>query len=326
VTGRFKINNPSNNILLLLYGFLLKLPLFLNPRMPMLQSSDGPLYSSWIIWMQRIFFGFPVVFNLILFLLLYIQAISFNKAVNDQRMMQKPNYLTGMAYLLITSMYSEWFALSAAVICSTLLIWIWSKLCTLHNNHSAKTTIYNIGLVIGIASFLYYPAIIFVLLFMMGIAITRPFRLNEWLIGLLGIGTTFYFYAAWIFLSGQWNSFLFTPVSFSTPVFFETKWALAAILLVMLTLVLGFYFIQNNMRRQVVQTRKSWQLIYLYLLAAAFIPFINATNSFTSWILVAVPASLIAASAFFYPDKKWFPSVIHWGMVAICIAVSYFVK
>ena len=79
------------------------------------------------------------------------------------------------------------------------------------------------------------------------------------------------------------------------------------------------------MLRHVVQTRKSWQLIYLYLLVAALVPFVNATETFTSWILVAVPVSLVTGSAFFNPDKKWFPSIIHWAMVFISIAVGYFV-
>ena len=325
MTGIFKANNPSNNFLLLVYGIILKLPLFLNPRLPQLQSSDGPLYSSAIIWMMGAFAQFPLIFSFIIFLLQYVQAISFNKVVNDQRMLQKPNYLTGMAYLLITSMFADWFSLSAALISCSFLIWVLSKLCLLHNNNNAKTTIYNIGFAIGIAALFYYPAIIFTLLFIFGIAIIRPFRLNEWLIGLLGIATIFYFYASWIFLSGQWNTFIFPVVNISKPVFQQTKWAVGAIVLVLLTMLMGFYFIQNNMLRHVVQTRKSWQLIYLYLLVAALVPFINATETFTSWILVAVPVSLVTGSAFFNPDKKWFPSIIHWAMVFISIAVGYFV-
>jgi hypothetical protein len=56
------------------------------------------------------------------------------------------------------------------------------------------------------------------------------------------------------------------------------------------------------------------------------VPFLNGSNTFGSWILVAVPASLIAASALFYPDKKWFPLAIHWAMVTISVAVAYFVR
>jgi hypothetical protein len=91
-------------------------------------------------------------------------------------------------------------------------------------------------------------------------------------------------------------------------------------------MLIGVFFIQNNMRRQIVQTRKSWQLIYTYGLVAAYIPILNATHSFNNWILLAVPASLIVASALFYPEKKWFPQLMHWGMVAISVAIGYFIR
>ena len=325
MTGIFKANNPNNNFLLFVYGLALKIPLFLHPQLPRLQSSDGILYKSFANYMISSFGNMPVIFGIISFILMFLQAVSFNKLVNDHRMLQKPNYLTGMSYLLVTSLFSEWFALSAALIANTILIWVWSKLSTLHNNNAAKTTIYNIGLVLGLAAFFYQPAIVFTLLFIVGMAITRPFRINEWLIGLMGILTSFYFFAAWLFLNGGWKAYKFRGIKISLPAFHETRWALAALIMVLLTMLLGAFFIRGNMRRQVVQTRKSWQLIYLYLIVAAFVPFLNSSN-FNTWILVAIPASLIMGAAFFYPDKKWFPALMHWGMAALSIAIGYFIR
>lgn len=305
---------------------LLKFPIFLHPVVAKPQPSDGILYRSFLEWMTIHFSNAPVVFSFLTFGLLVLQAIGFNKIVNDQRMMAKPNYLTGMSYLLITSLFSEWFVLSAALIINTILIWVWAKLCTLHNNPSPKTTIYNIGLVISFATFFYLPALFFIVLFIIGLAITRPFRLNEWMIGFLGVITSFYFFASWLFISGNWRTYKLPSISVSYPLFLQGRWAILTFIVLLFTLLLGIFFIQNNMRRQIVQTRKSWQLIYLYMLVAACIPFLNATHSFSNWILLAIPASLIVGSAFFYPEKKWFPRLMHWGMVAITVAIGYFVS
>lgn len=324
--GTFKANNPYNNFLLFVYALLIKFPIFLHPVVPQPQPSDGILYSTFLSWMTANFKGSPVVFSFVAFGLLVVQAIGFNKIVNDQRMMTKPGYLTGMSYLLITSLFSEWYVLSAALITSTLLIWVWAKLCTLHNNPAPKTTIYNIGLVISFGGFLYLPAMLFILLFMIGLAITRPFRFNEWVIGLIGIMTSVYFFASWLFVTGTWRTYELPVISVSYPLFIQTRWAIITFIVLIFSLLIGVFFIQNNMRRQIVQTRKSWQLIYLYVLVAAYIPFLNATHSFNNWILLAVPASLIVASAFFYPEKKWFPQLIHWTMVAITIVIGYFVR
>jgi hypothetical protein len=326
VTGTFKANNPYNNFLLFVYAMLLKFPIFLHPVTPKPQPSDGILYQAFLNWMTSNFGDTPVLFSFITFGLLVIQAIGFNKVVNDQRMMAKPNYLTGMSYLLITSLFSEWFELSAALVISTILVWVWSRLCTLHNTPSPKTTIYNMGLVISLAAFIYLPALLFILLFIIGLAITRPFRLNEWLIGLVGVLTSFYFFAAWLFITGNWKTYEAPSISISYPVFLQTRWAIITVIALVFTMLIGIFFIQSNMRRQIVQTRKSWQLIYVYGLVAAYLPFLNATHSFNNWILLAVPASLIVASAFFYPEKKWFPQLMHWGMVAIAVAIGYFVR
>ena len=95
--------------------------------------------------------------------------------------------------------------------------------------------------------------------------------------------------------------------------------------LVLMGILMGLIFLRTQMRRQVVQTRKSWQLIYVYLLVAAILPFFNA-DSFNSWILATVPASVILAATFFYPERKWFPLGLHWAMVALAIWIGYFIR
>ncbi|HMX36387.1 MAG TPA: hypothetical protein PKA94_03835, partial [Ferruginibacter sp.] len=75
---------------------------------------------------------------------------------------------------------------------------------------------------------------------------------------------------------------------------------------------------------QLIQARKSWNLIFLYLLVALFVPFINATHTFEYWILCAVPLSAFLGAAFLYPAKGWFPLLLHWLLVAFVIAINYF--
>ena len=48
--------------------------------------------------------AFPSVYLVITFILLYTRAVSFNKMINELRLMQRPNYLAGMGYLLLTSL------------------------------------------------------------------------------------------------------------------------------------------------------------------------------------------------------------------------------
>lgn len=326
MTGIFKANNPSNNFLLFLYGLVLKLPLFVYPSLPVVQHQDAILYKSFVFWVKAFLPGSSIIFSFISFFLFYMQAVMFNNVINRQRMMPRTNYLPGMCYLLITSMFIQWYPLSAPLIINTLLVWIFARLCMLYNTQNPKTVIFNIGFLLGVGMFIYYPTINFAIIFFIGLAILRPFRLNEWLLGLVGIATTIYFFASWLFLTGQWKLYRLPTVRFSTKGFTADKWVWAGILLVAFAMLVGIFFIQNNMRRQIVQTRKDWQIIYLYLLITLFVPFVNDQNNFSGWVVMALPASLLVANSFYYPDRRWFTLFVHWAMFALSIAVGWFIR
>ncbi|MEP7255018.1 MAG: DUF6427 family protein [Ferruginibacter sp.] len=326
MTGIFKSNNSYNNFLLLLYGVLLKLPIFLHPRVPQPQQIDGFLYKALLNWLEPIGKSLPGIYPFIAFSLLYTQAIYFNKVVNDQRIMQRPHYLTGMSYLLISSLFTEWNMLSSPLIINSLLIWVWAKMSGLYSNQNPKSALFNIGIAIGISTFFYFPSLAFAALIIFGLAITRPFKLAEWVISLLGIITPYYFLLAIVFLTDKWKGYRFPGFAVTYPVFNQTNWAYAAILIVLFTSIIGIFFIQQNFRRQLIQARKSWNLTFLYLMVALFVPFINATHTFDYWILCAVPLSAFLGAAFLYPAKNWFPLVLHWLMVGFVIAINYFVK
>ncbi len=300
--------------------------MLLQPKTPQPQLIDGFLYKALLAWLKPVGNPFPVIYGAIAFMLLFTQAITLNKLVNDLRLMQKPNYLTGMSYLLVTSLFTDWNMLSAPLIVNTMLIWVWGRMSGLYNDSSPKTTLFNIGIAIGFSTFFYFPSIAFSALVIFGLAVIRPFKFSEWLIALFGIITPYYFVLAIAFLAGKLNSYRLPGIAFTYPKFNQTNWAYAAIFLVLLTAVAGFFFVQQNFRRQLIQARKSWSLIFLYLLVALFIPFINATYTFNYWILCAVPLSALMGAAFFYPTKKIVPLVVHWVMVAFVIAISYFVR
>lgn len=323
MTGTFKANNPINTFLLLVYSVVLKLPMFLYPVQPQPQPTDGFLYKELLLRLNKVAGQLPAIYPTLAFILLFTQAITFNQLANGQKLMQKPNYLTAMSYLLITSLFKEWNMLSAPLIVGSLMVWVWAKMSSLNNVKNATGTLFNIGIVIGIATFFYFPAIAFAALIIFGLVIIRPFRLAEWLVSLVGILTPWYFLLSYAFLTGKLNNYQPPGVFVSLPKFYDNAWALVAIILVLFTTLVGFYFIRKNYLRQLVQTRKAWNLVFLYFFVAVFIPFINATHSFEYWILCAIPLSAAAGAAFFYPEVKWFPRLLHWLMAAFAIALQY---
>jgi hypothetical protein len=326
VVGIFKANNPLNTFLLFIYGLLLKLSFFSNAHVPVIKKTDGVFFRALITWLNKVSDGWTIIYPLITYLLLFIQAVTFNKLINNKRLIQRSTFLPAMSYLLITSFFPEWNTLTAALIINTIMIWIWAKMNNLYNSSSPKTDLFNIGMIIGLSSFFYIPSLSFAVLIVFALVLTRPFHLSEWVIALLGVITPFYLLIAWLFLSDKLKNYKLSAFTLTYPRFQQGYWSLAAIALILIGFLTGTYFVQQNLRRQVVQVRNGWSLILFYLVISVIAPFINYTHTFEYWILTAVPLSAFVACAFLYPSKKLFPALLHWAMVGLIITASYFIR
>ena len=325
MVGTFRAGNPLNTFLLFIYGLLLKFSFFRDAPLPVIQKTDGIFFKELIIWLNKAAIGWPFLYPLVTYLLLFTQAITFNKLLNNQRLIQRSTHLPAMSYLLLTSLFPEWNVLTSTLIINTIMIWVWARINNLYNSSNPKTLLFNIGMVIGICSFFYFPSLAFAFLIVFALILTRPFNLAEWIIALIGIATPYYLLFSYLFLSDKLKNYKLPVFNIAYPKFQQNYWALPAIALIVIAFFTGAYFVDANFRRQVVQVRNGWSLILFYLVVASFIPFINYTHTFEYWILTAVPLTAFIACAFFYPSKTWFPILLHWLMVALIITTSYFI-
>ncbi len=180
--GIFKTKNPLNILLLLVFAVLIKLPLFLEPKVVVAHKDDG-IFFRWILnFLQPTGQANPAIYAFLALLLLFTQAVMIIRFMNAQRMMNKATYFPGMAYLLITSLFPEWNYFSAPLIVNTILLFVLSGLFNSYNQSNAKGSIFNIGLALGISTFIFFPAITFIVWILFSLVIMRPFRLNEWIL------------------------------------------------------------------------------------------------------------------------------------------------
>jgi len=326
VTGIFRANNPLNAFLLFVYGILLKFVWLFHPQIPVIQKSDGFFFDDILTRIKPFFDAHPTGYFIITYLLLFTQALTFNQVIIARRLMQKPNYLPAMSYLLITSFFSEWNIFSAPLIINTIMIWVWSKMSNLNNHQHAKSTLYNIGIAIGICAFFYLPSFAFALLVILALMITRPLKVAEWLITFIGIVTPWYFLFCWLFFTDKLYSFRLSGFGFSASVYEPLSLELIGISLVLLMSFAGAFYIRTFMVKQILQVRKNWTLMALYLLVSIGIPFISMNNNMEYWLIALIPAAAFIACTFYYPRVKWIPMVLQWILVGFVLYVQYFQK
>jgi hypothetical protein len=324
VIGVFKQKNPANLLLLLVFAVLIKLPAFTHPHVPVQRPADGILFQSFLKFLEPFGKNNPVLYPTLAFICLFIQAVMLTRFLNNQRMMNRPNYLPGMAYLLITSLMPEWNYFSAPLLINSILLFVLTSLFNIYNQPSAKASIYNIGLALGIAGFLFVSSLTFIVWVLLALAVIRPFRINEWLLCLLGITTPFYFYGIYIFINGEWSWQALMPhININLPNIEQTFWLAGAVFLLMIPFLAGSYYVQDNLRRMLIQVRKGWSLLLLYLLASLLLPFVNNSDTLENWVMAMIPMAAFHACTYLYSTMRIFPNLLFWLSVAFVVGYQY---
>ena len=67
--------------------------------------------------------------------------------------------------------------------------------------------------------------------------------------------------------------------------------------------IIGGYYIQSNLRKMLIQARKNWSILLLYVLISLLIPFVNAGANVQNWVVLAAPFAAFHACAYLYPKR-----------------------
>jgi len=152
----------------------------------------------------------------------------------------------------------------------------------------------------------------------------RPFRLNEWVLCIIGITTPFYFYAIYLFFNGQWSWHEIWPqFTINIPEVKQSAWLAGSAFLITIPFLAGGYYVQDNLRRMLIQVRKGWSLLLLFLLGAIFIPFVNSSDTFENWVMAAIPFAAFHACTYLYSTLRIVPLILFWASVVFILAYQY---
>lgn len=323
MTGLFRQKSAVSVVILLLYAIVLKLKLFISPQGPLLQPEDAPLYKS----LLRLLMSARVpafVYSLLVFALFFVQAVLINRIANLQKMFPRVNYLPAMSYILITSLWPEWNQFSSTLLVNTILLWTFYQMLSLYDTDNILSVIYNSGLIIGFSTLVYKPVILFSGLFIFSLFILRPFILREWIVGLLGIATPFYFLAIYLFLTDQWSSSFFDPgLHFAMPQMPVSVADTLSLFWIVFVFMIGGFYMQGKLNKMLIQARKNWSLTLVYLIIGVTAIFLQTGGRFQSWLLCCVPLSLFHGAAYFYPERKFFPAFLQWLLFSYALFMNF---
>lgn len=254
-------------------------------------------------------------------------SMIFNYSLTKFDLVPKNTLVPAMVYIILMSYTPSLLILHPGAIPALLTVLILFYLFQVYTEEEAYAQIYNIGLLIGISSFFYFPSIFLILFIWLTFIVYRLYSWREWTIPITGIITPYLFLFTYYFmvdsLEPAYLAYL-TYFSKITILRFSFDFSLMnyiiTSLLSLLFLWSGFLLL-SDVQEKIISLRKRYWAVF-WLLVVALLTYIFS-DIFFKWhqVFILIPASVFIAYAFTQSKKlRWIE--IFWGILFILIVVN----
>ena len=313
----FSTSHPVNILLLFLLGIIIRIPFLISPEIPVNNVLSGTLYAVLNSEFLSQFSSYPILFPLLAYLIIFIQALSLNGFINNQKLFPAPNLLFVLSYIVFTAFIPEWNTLSAQLLVTIVITILIQKMILASQKAQFANDLFILAFITGAASLLYKPSLLLIAVLYTGLLIFRPFRFADWIIVLFGFSLPYYFGLSYLYISDKWDmaASIAPYISFGSPIIFRKSEDIINLLLIAIPVISGFFFARKYAVRMVVLPRKAWAFLSFFLFFGTLFFFAGSVYVFDTLILMMVPLSFFITAFLYYPAVKFFPSLYIWLMV-----------
>jgi len=314
----FKDRSDINLIFLVLLSVGLHFHVWMHPPLVIANESDGFLAYLLIHYIKPL----PAIVLVVLFhLVILSQAIRLNILLSKFKMFQQISYLPAFTYIILTGIFPFWDVISSGLIANSLVLWILVKLFRLYDQTQPKTLEFNIGLIVGVSILLYEPIAILIPVVLFALIIIRPFKIAEWLVLVMGIVLPFYFIFTYVFLANHVEDFRhFLPkLDWKNPLVKPDVKVILALSIMVIQLMAGFYYWQQEQTRFIIQVRKYWGVLFLALLLSLFQPILFSVQALYASAIVITPLACFISFAYGTPKRLLVPNLLFWSAIAVIV-------
>ncbi|MDB4925761.1 DUF6427 family protein [Mucilaginibacter sp.] len=303
----FRTYNPFNILWLAILLFLLRIGYVYHAPAAIQFTFVEPFARLWVPGAYE--YALDPLLNIFLAgVLVFAQALMINRVVNQYGLLSRPSFLPALMYIILTTLFTPFLILSPPLICNFLVIWMLYKLFSLYKTDDAKSTAYDLGMIVAIGSLIYFPFIYFFLTIWIALIIFKPFNWREWVAGIMGYITIFFFLAVFYYLKGNLNVFytIWVPLGTKFPGHVNIQYYNYLVLIpVIIIFILGIFKIRQIFFRSYVQVRKSFQLLFMVFLVAGLSFYVKAEFNLSHFLLCTIPAAVFFAYYFLYANTRW---------------------
>ncbi len=283
-------------------------------------KTGGPLY----IFFSGLLNNLPTFLQvLITIALITLEAIYLNDILNRHEVLNKNSYLPALVYSLLMSFAFPVLQFHPVILVNIFLLRAIDKIFMLFKNDSPISPLFDSFFLVSIASLVYFPATVILILFLISLAILRQFSIREWMIAIIGFMLPYFFASVYLFYSGQfisgWKKIFNVLIPGHIQFGFTVEkpqailFGLIALLLLMALrkLIQGFY-------KNTVRTRNYQQILGLLFVISAASSFFLERIPFFHITMLALPLSVFISYYFLVANKRiWFSETLLWGLILL---------
>ena len=260
-------------------------------------------------------------------IIIFFQALLFNRIVNNHGLLAKPSYLPGLLYITGSSLFLQFLILSPPLICNFLLIWIMDKFLRISKDPNAMMIMFDAGMIIALGTLIYFPFIVLLVMLWLSLLLYRSFNWREWLAGFIGFLTIFFFVAVFYYWNDNITQFykIWKPLVNKFPSVLQINYNDYLVLLpVSVIIVLATLQLRENFFRSFISTRKAFQMLF-FMFIIAIISFYTKPDFRVYHFLLSVPPGAVLLAYYFSNAKKrWFYESL-FAVLVLCIQYFLFV-
>ena len=260
-------------------------------------------------------------------LIVLVQALIFNRIINNHSLLAKPSYLPALLYITGTSLFLQFLVLSPALICNFLIIIIIDKFLKLSRAVGAMSIMFDVGMLIAIGTLIYFPFILMLLMLWLSLLMYRPFNWREWLSGFIGFLNIFIFVAVFYYWNDNLDRFIgiWQPLTNKFPNNLQINYNDYLVLIPLsIIMVLAALQLRENFFRSFVSTRRAFQILFFMFLVSIFSFYTKKGVTVAHFLLCVPPGAVLLAYYFSNAKKRWFYETL-FAILVICIQYFLFV-
>lgn len=250
----------------------------------------------------------PSLNMLVALIVTVIQGLVINRIINAHNIFSKPTSMPALTYITLSSLFPQFLFLNPVLLCNFLLIWLVGKILDLYQSPQARFILFDMGMILGLGTLIYFPFIAILPLLWISLIIFRPFVWREWIMGLMGFLVIFFFLGVLYFWNDSLGAFykIWRPLQVNYKTIIQIQpYGWLPLIPTVIILLLGLIYLQQNFFRSPIHVRKGFQACtFLFALALCSV-YLKPAFSICHFLLCVPTFSILISYYFLHEKRRW---------------------